>query len=492
MAEIKKYIAIDIGAESGRVMLGSVSSKKLELEQVHRFDNGPVQQDEALRWDFNKIFSEIKTGITKATKQAGAQVWSLGIDTWGVDFGLLDSSGQLIENPYHYRDSRTNGVMEKAFELMLKRQIYENTGLQFLQFNTIYQLLSMRLARSAALARATNLLFMPDLFSYALCGKIYSEYTIASTSQLMDMRTGEWSQEIFDKLSLPLGIMAKTVKPGTVVGQVLAKIGNEIGCGPIPVIAIGAHDTTSAVAAVPASDDKWAYISCGTWSLVGVETTEPFINEKTFEGDFTNEGGIEGTIRLLKNVMGLWLVQQCRKQWGSKGTELSYEELTEIADKAKPFARYIDANDASFLAPGDMPARINAHLEKTGQKKIEDKGAVVRAILEGLAFRIRWAIEKLEEITSEELETLHMVGGGIQNELLCQFVASSTGKKVIAGPVEATASGNILMQAKATGQIDSLEQLRSIVAGSFELKQYQPHDKPTWDKHYKRIRKLLR
>lgn len=492
MAEIKKYIAIDIGAESGRVILGSVSSEKLELAQVHRFDNGPVHEEGSLHWDFNKIFSEIKTGIARATKQAGAQVWSLGIDTWGVDFGLLDSSGQLIENPYHYRDSRTDGVMEKAFELMSKEQIYEDTGLQFLQFNTIYQLLSMRLARSAALARATNLLFMPDLFSYALCGKIYSEYTIASTSQLMDMRTGQWSREIFDRLSLPLGMMAKTVKPGTVVGQVLAKVGSEIGCGPIPVIAVGAHDTASAVAAVPASDDKWAYISCGTWSLIGVETTEPVINDKTFKGDFTNEGGVEGTVRLLKNVMGLWLIQQCKRQLESEGTELSYEELTEVADKAKPFKRYIDANDVSFLAPGDMPARINDYFERSGQKRVEDKGVIVRTVLEGLAFRVRWTIERLEEIISEELDTLHIVGGGVQNKLLCQFVANAAGKKVVAGPVEVTAAGNILMQAKATGQIKSLEQLRGIVANSFELKRYQPQDKSTWDKHYRRIRKLLR
>lgn len=409
----------------------------------------------------------------------------------GGDFGLLDSNGELIENPYYYGDSRTDGVMEKAFELMPREQIYENTGLQFLPFNTIYQLFSMKLSRSAALARATHLLFMPDLFSYALCGKIYSEYTIASTSQLMNIRTGQWSQEIFDSLSLPSVIMAKTVRPGTVVGQVLAKTGIEIGCGPIPVIAVGAHDTASAVAAVPADDDKWAYISCGTCSLVGAETAEPVINEKTFEGDFTNAGGVEGTIGLLKNVMGLWLVQQCKRHWENEEAELSYEELVMMADEAKPFARDIDANDTSFLAPGEMPARISAYFERTGQKKTEDKGVIVRAVLEGLAFRVRFVIERLEQIISEEFDTLHIVGGGIQNELLCQFVADATGKKVVAGPVEATAAGNILMQAKATGQIETLRQLRGIVANSFQLKQYQPEDKSSWDKHYKRIRKLF-
>ncbi|MHC4630188.1 MAG: rhamnulokinase, partial [Planctomycetota bacterium] len=329
MAEVRKYIAVDLGAESGRVMLGSVSADKLVLKEIHRFDNGPIEEAGSLRWDFNKLLSEVKTGISKAVKTARAQVWGIGIDSWGVDFGLLDADGRLIENPYHYRDSRTNGMMEKAFELMSKREIYENTGVQFMQFNSVYQLLAMRLGNSIALAKAKYLIFMADLFSYYLCGKIFGEYSLASTSQFMDMRTGQWSREVLDKLSLPIGILPKIVRPGTVVGQLGARVGSELGCGPIPVIAIGTHDTASAVAAVPAAEGtNWAYLSSGTWSLMGVEVPQAVINEKSFEYEFTNEGGVENTIRLLKNIMGLWLMQECKRQWQKEGTELSYAELS--------------------------------------------------------------------------------------------------------------------------------------------------------------------
>ena len=366
MAQVKKYIAVDLGAESGRVMLGSLSAEKVFLEEIHRFGNGPIEENGSLRWDFKKLLSEIKTGIAKAAKAAGAQVWGIGIDSWGVDFGLLDADGKLIENPYHYRDSQTNGITEKAFKLMSKRDIYENTGLQFLQFNSVYQLLAMRLNNSIALAKATNLVFIADLFSYFLCGKIFAEYSLASTSQFMDMRTGKWSKEILDGLSLPAEIMPKIINPGTVVGQLSSEIGTELRCGSIPVIAIGSHDTASAVAAVPAvGDAKWAYLSSGTWSLMGIEVPHAIINDKTFKYEFTNEGGVEGTIRLLKNIMGLWLTQECRRQWQQEGTDLSYTELTAMAEKAEPFARHIDVNYSGFLAPGDMTKRINDYLKET-------------------------------------------------------------------------------------------------------------------------------
>ncbi len=489
MALVKKYIAVDLGAESGRVMLGSVSDNKLVLEQVHRFNNEPVEEAGSLRWNFNRLFSEIKTGISKAVKQARAQVWGIGIDSWGVDFGLLDADDKLIENPFHYRDSRTDGVMEKAFELMGKREIYESTGVQFMQVNTIYQLLAMRLARSIALAKAKNLIFTADLFAYHLCGKLYGEYSLASTSQLMDMRTGRWSEEIFDKLSLPIEIMPGIVRPGTVVGQLAAGIGRELFCGPVPVIAIGSHDTASAVAAVPAGDTNWAYLSCGTWSLVGVEVPEAIINDKTFEYGFTNEGGVENTIRLLKNIMGLWLIQECKRQWQKEGVELSYSELTEMARKAKPFAGHIDPDCSGFLSPGDMPKRINNYLQRTGQKPIKDKGRMIRVILESLALEYRRAVERIEDITGKAVDCLHIVGGGIRNELLCQFTANAVGKKVIAGPVEAAASGNILMQAVATGQIKTLAEARRLVRNPFELKEYQPQEASLWKKQYKKIKK---
>jgi len=490
MAEVKKYIAVDLGAESGRVMLGSVSVEKIVLEEIYRFGNGPVKENGSLRWDFHKLLSEIKTGIGKAAKSAGAQVWGIGIDSWGVDFGLLDTDGKLIENPYHYRDGQTNGITEKAFKMMSKREIYENTGLQFLQFNSVYQLLAMRLKNSIAMAKATNLVFIADLFSYYLCGKIYAEYSLASTSQFMDMRTGKWSKEVLDGLSLPIEIMPKIIPPGTVVSQLSSELGTELRCGPVPIIAIGSHDTASAVAAVPAAEDaKWAYLSSGTWSLMGVEVPQAIINDKTFKYEFTNEGGVENTIRLLKNIMGLWLTQECKRQWKREGTDLSYAQLTAMAEKAEPFARQIDVDYSGFLAPGDMPKRINEYLKQTNQKPIEDKGQMIRTILENLALKYRATMDAVEDVAGYKIEVLHIVGGGIQNELLCQLTADALGKKVITGPIEATAIGNVLMQAIATDQITSLAEARRIVRNSFELKEYQPRDTALWQEQYEKSKK---
>jgi len=490
MAEQKQYIAVDLGAESGRVMLASVSDEKLNLEEIHRFGNGPIEENDSLRWDFNKLMAEIKTGIAKAAKQADGEVAGIGVDSWGVDFGLLDENGKLIENPYNYRDSRTNGMLEKAFELMSKRDIYEHTGLQFMQLNSVYQLLAARMSNSPALAKAKTLIFIADLVSYYLCGEIFGEYTLASTSQMMDMKTGQWSKEVFDKLSLPLDIMPEIVKPGTVVGKLTEEVAAELGCEQIPVIAIGSHDTASAVAAVPGGDNNWAYFSSGTWSLIGVETPEAVINDQTFEFPFTNEGGVENTIRLLKNIMGLWLVQECRRQWQREGTELNYTEITSLAENAQPFAAFINPDDSSFLAPGDMPKRINEYLEKTGQKTIEDKGQLARVIMESLAFRYKEVIDKAESVTGKKVDCIHIVGGGIQNELLCQFTANATGKQVITGPIEATAIGNILMQAKAVGQIASLADARKLVAKSVELKEYQPADAELWQQQYEKFAKM--
>jgi rhamnulokinase len=490
MAEVKKYIAVDLGAESGRVMLGSVSKNKLVLEEIHRFGNGPVEENGSLRWDFNRLFSEIKAGIKKAVKVARAQVWGIGVDSWGVDFGLLDVDGKLVENPYHYRDSQTNGMREKAFELMSKREIYENTGIQFMQLNSLYQLLAMRLNNSIALAKAKNLIFIADLISYFLCGKIFAEYTLASTSQFMDMSTGQWSKPVLDKLSLPINILPRIINPGMVVSQLTSKIGIELGCGSIPVIAIGSHDTASAVVAVPAAGGaNWAYLSSGTWSLMGVEVSKAIVNDKTFGYEFTNEGGVENTIRLLKNIMGLWLMQECRRQWQREGTDLSYADLADLAEKAEPFASHINVDYSGFLAPGDMPKRINDYLTETGQNPIDDKGQMIRTILESLTLKYRTIMEAIEDATGNTVEILHIVGGGIQNELLCQFTANALDKKVITGPIEATASGNILMQAKATGQIKTLDQAREIVRNSFEMKEYQPQDASLWREQYEKSKK---
>jgi len=490
MAEQKSYIAVDLGAESGRVMLAVVSDERLTLEEIHRFGNGPVDVDGTLRWDFERLMSEIKTGIGRAVKQSSGEVAGIGVDSWGVDFGLLDETGLLIEKPYHYRDSRTNQMMEKAFELMDKRQIYEHTGLQFMQFNTVYQLLAMRLGDSPALAKAKSLIFIADLVSYFLCGRAFAEYTLASTSQLMDMRTGRWSQPVFAKLGLPFDIMPPVVQPGTVVGKLTEDIAGEIGCEQLDVIAVGSHDTASAVAAVPADENtKWAYLSSGTWSLIGVEVPGAVINDKTYEVPFTNEGGVENTIRLLKNIMGLWLVQECRRQWQKDGEDLSYPELTAMAEKAEPFAVSIDVDQDSFIAPGEMPKRINEYLEQTGQQRTTDKGQIVRAVLEGLALKYRAILDKLEDVTGTTIECLHIVGGGTQNELLNQFAANATGKKVITGPVEATAIGNIVMQARAAGQLTGLAQARKIIRNSIEMKEYQPKETGLWQRQYDKTKK---
>ncbi len=485
MGQVEKYIAVDLGAESGRVMIGSISTDKLVLEEIHRFSNGPVEEDGTLRWDFHRLLSEIKTGIGQAAKEIGERVWGIGVDSWGVDFGLLDADGRLLENPYHYRDSQTEGMQEKAFEAMGKRGIYDNTGIQFMVLNSVYQLLAMRRNKSAALAKASHLVFVGDLFTYFLCGEIFAEYSLASTSQFMDMRTGQWSKAVLDGLSLPGDIMPKIIDPGTAVGCLSGEIQSELGCGSIPVIAIGSHDTASAVAAVPAAGDaNWAYLSSGTWSLMGIETPEAIVNDKTFQYEFTNEGGVEKTIRLLKNIMGLWPIQECRRQWQREGEDLSYGELTALAEKAEPFARSVDVDDGAFLAPGDMPKRINDYLTGTGQSPIDDKGQMVRTVLENLALKYRSVLEAIEDVAENEVEVMHIVGGGIQNELLCQFTANALGRKVVTGPIEATAIGNVLMQAVATGRLKSLAEGRDIVRNSFELKEYQPQNTAAWQEQY--------
>ncbi len=487
MADTKQYIAVDLGAESGRVMLGTISNEKLELEEIHRFGNGPIKQDGSLRWDFDKLFSNIKDGIAKAVKAAGGQVCGIGVDSWGVDYGLIDENGELIENPYHYRDSRTDEMMDKAFGIMGKRQVYDNTGIQFMQLNTVYQLLAAKTSRRGLLEKASKLIFIADLVSYYLCGEVFAEYSLASTSQLMDMKTGQWSEVIFDKLTLPMELMTKVVAPGTVVGKLKAELAKEFGCKPIDIIAIGSHDTASAVAAVPASEKNWAYLSSGTWSIMGLEIPNAAINDETYKYQFTNEGGVANTIRLLKNIMGLWVIQECKRQWQSEGDDLSYSRITQMAADAEPFKALIDPNDSSFFAPGGMPERINKYLVDNGQSAIDDKGQIIRTVLEGLALNYRWVIEKLQEVSSSSVDVLHIVGGGIQNELLCQFAANATSKKVVTGPIEATASGNIIMQAIAKGQIDSLQQAREVIANSFELKSYLPQDAKVWDAQYKKI-----
>jgi len=476
------YIAVDLGAESGRVMIGSIVNDKLTLKECHRFPNGPYEAaDGSLRWDWDKLMGEIKTGLKKAIPQCSGGPAGIGVDTWGVDFGLIGPDGKLLEDPYNYRDARTNGMMDIAFDKMGKRAVYDNTGIQFMQLNSVYQLLSMRLSNNPQLKKAKTLLFVADLISYLLCGRPYAEYTFASTSQMMDMKTGKWSDAIIQGLDLPGHLLGEIMPTGTVVGSLTPEICAELGCDPVPVIATAAHDTGSAVAGVPAQKGtSWAYLSSGTWSLMGIETPHAIVNDKTFEYQFTNEGGVNNTIRLLKNIMGLWIVQECRRQWQREGADLSYAELTKMAAQARPFAAKIDPDYKEFLAPCDMPARINDYLKSTGQKPITDKGQMVRVVLESLARKYGQVLRMLEDLQGKKIDVLHIVGGGIQNELLNQFTADATGCKVITGPVEATASGNIVVQAMATGDVKDLWHARQIVSNSYEIKEYLPRNPEAW------------
>ncbi len=481
--EEASYIAVDLGAESGRVMLATLDGQRFSIQEMHRFANGPVEDAGELHWDFQRLIGEIYTGIKKALA-TGTNVRSIGVDTWGVDYGLLDADGQLLENPFNYRDSRTEGMIDAACEVLPREDIYQNTGIQFMPFNTLYQLMGCKRKRPELLEKAKHLLFMPDLVSYYLCGNISAEYTIASTSQLMDMKTGQWSDVILDAFDLPKDILPSVIRPGTVAGQLKAELAEKWGCDRIPVISVGAHDTASAVAAVPAdSEGKWAYLSSGTWSLMGVEASEAIINEQTEQLQFTNEGGVEGTVRLLKNIMGLWLVQECKRQWADEGCDLDYTEITEMASEAAPFQGRIDPDHGAFFSPGQMPEKINDYLKTTGQQGISDKGQMVRVILESLAVRYSKTLETLETLSGDTINTLHIVGGGCQNELLNQFTANATGKTVVAGPIEATVLGNTLMQGLADGQIDSLGAGRQIVRSSFELKEFQPEQSSDWQQY---------
>lgn len=480
MSKSSYYIAVDLGAESGRIMLSGQDGGRINIQEIYRFPNGPVKQDGSLRWDFNKLFGEIKTGLKKAFA-VQKDVVSIGVDTWGVDYGLIDGDGKLIENPYHYRDSRTDGMIEAACKVMPKEQIYKHTGLQFMQFNTLYQLIACRRNRPELLERAKHLLFMPNLIMYYLCGDISAEYTIASTSQMMDMSTGTWSDAIFKAFDLPKAILPKVVNPGAKLGVLKKELAAEFGCAAVDIVAVGTHDTASAVASVPADGKgSWAYLSSGTWSLMGIEIPNAIINQQTTELQFTNEGGVQNTIRLLKNIMGLWLVQECRRHWASEGRELDYKQIASMASQSQPFQAYIDPDYTEFFAPGRMPEKIKAYLKKTGQKDISDEGQMIRVILESLVVRYCQVFQSLENLSGTPIDVLHIVGGGCQNELLNQLTADALGKKVVAGPVEGTVLGNVLVQMLASGQIDSLQAGRQMVAKSFPLKEFVPQCSLGW------------
>jgi rhamnulokinase len=485
------FLAIDLGAESGRAVLGRFNGEQISLEEAHRFANVPVRLPDGLHWDVLRIVKEAKDGIAKAVRNGG-QIESLGVDAWGVDFALLDRDGCLIANPYHYRDLRTEGMEEKAFDRMPKDEIYGTTGIQFMPINTLYQLLSME--GSPLLQAARTLLLVPDLIGYWLTGEKACEFTAASTTQLCDARSGGWARDVLRRMRFPGHIFGQIVPPGTQLGPLLPEVAEETGAkGRLPVTAVASHDTASAVVAVPAESEDFAYISSGTWSLVGVELPKPAIAPEGMHANFTNEGGFGGTTRFLKNVMGLWLLQECRRTWAREGREYSYEELTRLARAAPTAGPLLDPDHLSFLAPGNMPGRIRRFCRATRQSSPEAPGEVARCVLESLALKYRWALERAEEITGRRAGVIHVVGGGVQNTLLCQLTADATRRPVRAGPVEATALGNLMVQAYARGYLGSLEEIRAAVRGSsVEVHEYQPTGSADeWDEAYEKLRRVI-
>ncbi len=484
------FLAFDLGAESGRAVLGTLRGSKLSVHEVRRFPNTPLALSGHIHWNVYALFDEMKTAMREGAAAMGARPESVGVDTWGVDFGLLARNGDLLGLPFCYRDHRNIGAMEEYFKIVPRADLYEATGIQFLPFNTLFQIYAMVRERSPLLDAAADLLFMPDLFNYLLTGKKAAEFTIATTSQILDPRTKAWIPGLFQAMGLSKRILQDIIEPGTVLGPLTEEVVAETGYRGVPVVATAGHDTAAAVAAVPAEGCNWAYISSGTWSLVGVEEEGPVISERSLAANFTNEGGVGGTIRFLKNVTGLWLVQGCRKAWSEDGP-LSYDDLVKAAAGAPPFAALIDPDDPSFLNPPDMPAAVIHYCHRTGQKAPETKAAMVRALLESLALKYRHVIDQLRLVLGHPIERIHIIGGGARNELLCQFTADATGLPVVAGPAEATAVGNILVQAMALGHISSLAEMRAIIRGSFELRTYEPADAASWEAAYSRFREVL-
>ena len=485
----KKLLAFDLGAESGRGVLGLFDGERLKLQVIHRFANGPVRTLGALHWDVLRLYAEMLTTLRRCAADHGG-IDSLGVDTWGVDFALLGRDGTLLGNPRHYRDPHTEGIMDEAFARVSRQEIFRQTGLQFMRFNTLFQLLALQRKRSPLLEVADSLLMMPDLFHFFFTGTQVNEFTDASTTQMYDPSVRGWANGLLKAFELPAQILGKIVLPGTVLGALRPSVAVDTGLPAVPVVAPASHDTGSAVAAVPAkarSGGDWAYISSGTWSLMGVELDGPLINDKAFRYNFTNEGGVGGTIRFLKNIMGLWLVQECRRAWQQGGRDYSYDELARLADASPPFLSLVDPDDAAFILPPNMPAALAEFCRRTGQQVPAEPGAVIRCALESLALRYRWVLERLEELLGHRLEVIHVVGGGSQNALLCQFTADACNRQVLAGPVEATAIGNVLVQAIGLGLLGSLTDAREVVRHSFEVRAYDPTYPDSWQEPYDRF-----
>ncbi|MBQ8588389.1 MAG: rhamnulokinase [Clostridia bacterium] len=482
-----KVLAFDFGASSGRAILGSLENGKLVLEEVHRFDNEPVAINGGFYWDLPRLFHEVKQGIRKVKDVDFA---SIGIDTWGVDGALVAKNGKILANPYNYRDARTADIPEKVRQIISDKDLYAATGIQSMNFNTVYQLFAYKEQENEIYEIADKFILIPDLFGYLLTGEIYSEKTIASTTAMLDPYTKEWNYELMDKLGLKRSILPKLINPGTKVGVIKKEICEELEMDTRDVIAVAGHDTASAVAAVPASEDSFVYISCGTWSLFGTELKSPCITEKSAELDITNETGYNDTTRFLKNIIGLWIIQETRRQFKRDGKDYSYADMEKMAREAQPFKCFIDPDDQVFVAPGNQVQRIKDYCARTGQAVPETDGEVVRCIYESLAMKYKYTFESLKDCTGTDFKAIHMVGGGTKDGFLCQMTADATGVPVIAGPIEATAAGNVAVQLIAAGEIKDLDEARKIIADSFDVIRYEPKDSG-FDEAYKRYEKLL-
>jgi rhamnulokinase len=485
MKKSYRFLAFDLGAESGRAVLGELKDERITLEVIHRFRTEGLIMLGTRQWDLARIYEEMCTGLAICAREHGPELDGIGVDTWGVDFGLIARDGGVLANPVHYRDKRNEGMMEYAFGIVPRAELYAATGIQFLPFNTVYQLLSLTKAKSPLLEVGETLLLMGDLFGYLLSGVRACEYTNASTSQLLDPKTRKWNEDLIRRLGLPRHLLLDPTPPGTVLGPILPELAAQTGISPkTPIIAPATHDTGAAVAAVPVAPDAggWAYLSSGTWSLLGAELDEPHVSERSLAEDFTNEGGVGGKIRFLKNIFGLWLVQECRRTWQREGQTVDYAAMTAEAEASPSFVSLIDLDDPRLLAPENMPETIQTLCRESGQPVPESRGAIVRCALESLALKYRQTLRALDETLGQTTERLHIIGGGVQNRLLCQMTADACGIPVVAGPIEATALGNIGVQAMAVGALENLAAMRQVIARSVELEHFIPENTAPWEK----------
>jgi rhamnulokinase len=473
----KAYLAFDFGAESGRAVLGRLNSGILSIQEIHRFANEPVEYGGSLHWDAPRLWWEVRKAFRGLEAQ---ELHGIGVDAWGVDYALIGERGELLQNPFHYRDARTVGVMDEIFRMVSKADIYKTTGIQFMQINTLYQLFAAQRDTPQLLRAARYLLTMPDLFHYWLTGNAVCEQTIASTTQLVDVSTRTWATGLMDQVGLPSHLPAPVVEPGSILGYLKSGLGHHTALAGVPVIAPASHDTASAVAAVRGREDT-AFLSSGTWSLVGIELDRPIVTPEAMRLNFTNEGGVNGTTRFLKNVMGLWMLQCCRQSWCGRGRDYSYPELIESCEQQPAFAHLVDPDDASFLRPDDMCSAIDRFCAKTGQPSPQTPGAYARTVLESLALKYRLVIRNLERLTGKTIRQVRVIGGGSKNRVLNQFTADATGKKVLAGPAEATALGNLGVQILATGGANSLEEVRGMIDRSFPTELFEPQERDKWD-----------